>query len=153
MVTTGMIIRPLRCDEVGSLVRLCGEHAAYERADYEPEGKSEHLRRAIVAEAPRLGCLVAEVDGRIVGYATCTRDFSTWRAAEYLYLDCLYIIPEFRGLGIGGRMMQAAGSHARSLGCAIVEWQTPIWNENAIRFYKRLGATASEKIRFRWDRR
>ena len=98
-----MTIRPLRCDEIASLVHLCSEHATYEKADYAPVGKSESLRRAIAAEPPRLWCLVAEIDSRIVGYATCTRDFSTWRAAEYLYLDCLYIIPKFRGLGIGGQ--------------------------------------------------
>lgn len=146
-----MTIRPLRCDEIASLVHLCGEHAAYEKADYVPEGKSEPLRRAIAAEPPRLWCLVAEIDSRIVGYATCTRDFSTWRAAEHLYLDCLYIIPEFRGLGIGARMMQAVRRYATSLGCATVEWQTPAWNANAIRFYERLGAASSEKIRFRWE--
>lgn len=42
-----MTIRPLRCDEIASLVHLCGEHAAYEKADYASEGKSESLRRAM----------------------------------------------------------------------------------------------------------
>jgi hypothetical protein len=79
-----MTIRPLSSDEIASLVHLCGEHAAYEKVEYAPEGKREHLRRAIAAEFPRLWCLVAEIDSRIVGYATCTRDFSTWRAAEHL---------------------------------------------------------------------
>jgi GNAT superfamily N-acetyltransferase len=151
VTTAEVLIRPLRRDEIGSLVTLCGEHAAYERADFAQDGKSEHLEHAIFANPPRLWCLVAEIDGLIVGYATCTKDFSTWRAREYLHLDCLYLVPEYRGLRIGGRLMKAIGRHAVSLGCTTVEWQTPPWNANAIRFYGRLGAARSDKVRFRWD--
>jgi GNAT superfamily N-acetyltransferase len=151
VIAAEVFIRPLRHDEIAELVRLCGEHATYERADFAPDGKSEHLERAIFTDPPRLWCLVPEVDGLIVGYATCTKDFSTWRAGEYLHLDCLYLVPEYRGLGIGARLMKAIGSHAVSLGCTTVEWQTPPWNASAIRFYGTLGATASKKVRFRWN--
>jgi GNAT superfamily N-acetyltransferase len=96
---------------------------------------------------------VAEADGAIAGYATCTRDFSTWRAAEYLHMDCLYVAPGFRNAGIGGEMMRALSRHAGALGCATVEWQTPAWNADAVRFYERLGAEATEKMRFAWAAR
>jgi GNAT superfamily N-acetyltransferase len=146
-----MLIRPLRRHEIDTLVGLCVDHAVYEMAEFVPDGKSERLERAIFAEPPQLWCFVSEVDGVIVGYATCTKDFSTWRAEEYLNLDCLYLVQEARGLGIGAALMQAIRSHAISLGCATVEWQTPSWNARAIRFYGRLGAAASDKVRFRWN--
>ena len=146
-----LLIRPVRSDEIAVLLRLCREHAVYEKSDFLPAGKSEHLRCAIFAAPPRLWCFVAVADGVIAGYATCTKDFSTWHAEEYLHLDCIYLVPKYRGLGIGTKMMQAIARHAASLGCASMEWQTPAWNKNAIQFYRRLGSIAREKVRFRWD--
>ena len=79
-----------------------------------------------------------------MGYATCTRDFSTWKAAEYLYVDCLFINPGYRDAGLGAEMMRIIARNASQLGCATLEWQTPAWNRNAARFYERLGALERE---------
>jgi len=68
-------------------------------------------------------------------------------------MDCLYLQPAYRGRGIGWEMMRAVARQAHELGCAFIEWQTPAWNETAARFYANLGATRSEKIRFRWNLR
>ena len=146
-----VVIRPVRANELDAVVRLCAEHAAYEDFAFQRDGKTDLLSRAIFSAEPRLWCFVAEVDGAIAGYATCTRDFSTWRAADYLHLDCLYVAPEFRKAGIGAAMMRVVSRHAAALGCATVEWQTPSWNSDAARFYQRLGAEATEKLRFAWS--
>jgi GNAT superfamily N-acetyltransferase len=65
-------------------------------------------------------------------------------------MDCLYVVPAYRNAEIGAEVMQAIARHAEAIGCATLEWQTPIWNINAARFYKKLGAGSSEKIRFCW---
>ena len=145
-----VVIRPVRASELDAVVRLCSDHAAFERSGFQRGGKADLLSRVVFSAVPRLWCFVAEADGAIVSYATCTRDFSTWRAADYLHMDCLYVTPECRNAGIGEEMMRVVSRHADALGCATVEWQTPAWNADAARFYERLGAEATEKLRFAW---
>jgi GNAT superfamily N-acetyltransferase len=143
-------VRPMRPSDVQVVVRLCEELAAFERAEFCPDGKTEGLSRALFATVPQLWGFVVDVEGVVVGYATCTRDFSTWRAADYLHLDCLYLLPAHRRIGIGRQVMRAITRLAAVLRCATVEWQTPIWNEDATHFYERLGATFRIKARFNW---
>jgi len=142
-----------KCEErdLDTLVQMCSHHAAYERADYQPEGKLEALQKALFVEQARLFCLVVENQNRLVGYASYTFDFSTWDAAFYLYLDCLYLEPEARGFGIGAQMMLRLQEIAKGQNCVNMQWQTPNFNERAIRFYSRLGAKAKEKARFFWN--
>ena len=99
------------------------------------------MRSIVSASVPRLWRFVAEAGGSIVGYATYTRDSSTWRAADYLYMDCLFIDPGYRNVGLGTEMMEESAQRAGALGCATLEWQTRAWNANAARFYERLGRT------------
>jgi GNAT superfamily N-acetyltransferase len=145
-----ILIRPARPRDIDQLVELCARHAAYEKAKFSPEGKAERLRSALFRKNPRLWCLVAADRKSIVGYATWTRDFSTWRAADYLHMDCLFIDSRYRNQGLGAEMMNAIARTADAMGFATIEWQTPAWNEKAARFYQGRGAQASEKLRFSW---
>jgi len=142
-------IRPARPADLEAVVALCAEHAAFERAQFCSEGKTETLGRALFDAPPRAWCLVAECGIEIVGYAVCCREFSTWMAGEYLHMDCLYVSAEHRGCGFGSRMMTAVTTIARDLGCSHIEWQTPAWNSDAVRFYDRLGAASNPKLRYK----
>jgi GNAT superfamily N-acetyltransferase len=145
------VIRPVRPAEIEVVLRFCAEHAAYEGADFSLEECRSGLARSIFERPHRLSCFVAEVDGEVAGYATCTKDLSTWRAAEYIHMDCLYLTPAYRNAGLGKEIMSVIARHADSLGCRAIEWQTPASNANAIRFYQKLGAIGSDKVRFRWN--
>jgi GNAT superfamily N-acetyltransferase len=147
------LVRVARLSDIDQLIKLSSEHARFEKATFFPEGKADRLSSAIFADIPRLWCFVAESRVSIVGYATCTKDFSTWGAADYLHMDCLYLDPAHRNAGTGTEMMRRISRHAEALNCATIEWQTPVWNSNAARFYQKLGATSCEKVRFRWERR
>ncbi|MCP2267992.1 Acetyltransferase (GNAT) family protein [Actinokineospora diospyrosa] len=63
-------------------------------------------------------------------------------------MDCLYLRPGARGRGVGQLLFEAVREQAKVLGLKEIQWQTPGWNEGAVRFYGRLGATAVEKVRF-----
>jgi ribosomal protein S18 acetylase RimI-like enzyme len=89
----------------------------------------------------------------IVGYCSYTFDFSTWDARYFLHLDCLFIEEGFRGMSIGEKLITQVIFIAKQRKCVNVQWQTPIFNEGAIRFYKRIGATGKEKQRFTFDLR
>ncbi len=94
------------------------------------------------------GAAPAGQDTELLGYATCVPEFATWAGAEYLHMDCLYLRPGHRGRGIGRALIDAVAAHAAALGLPEVQWNTPDWNDGAIRFYDRLGATARTKQRY-----
>ncbi|MEX0173360.1 GNAT family N-acetyltransferase [Streptomyces sp. LMG1-1-1.1] len=144
------VVRHARPEELPRVVELIAEHAAYEKAAAPAPGLAERLSRLLFgAEPPRLRCLVAVLpDGTLAGYATCAPELSTWDGAEYLHMDCLYLTEASRGHGLGPLLTAAVTTEARTLGLTEIQWQTPAWNEAAIRFYDRLGATSKPKRRY-----
>ncbi|MFI9047327.1 GNAT family N-acetyltransferase [Streptomyces sp. NPDC053427] len=150
---TGTGVARVRCARVADLphvVQLVSEHAAYERAAPPPTGLARRLEVLLFgSQTPRLRCFVAELnDGEIIGYATCAPEVSTWDGAEYLHMDCLFLRDGHRGLKVGPLLVEAVVAEAHELGLGQVQWQTPPWNTDAIRFYDRLGAQAKEKLRY-----
>lgn len=142
----GWAVRPARAADAPALAPLCAAHAAYERIPYAPEGHAQRLADAL--DAGRLRAWLGLLRGNAVGYASATLDFSTLTGAPFLHLDCLYLEPTARGLGLGGELLTAVAGCARALGCDQLQWQTPVWNADAIRFYDRLGAIRQEKYRY-----
>ncbi|MFC8506076.1 GNAT family N-acetyltransferase [Streptomyces sp. NPDC057411] len=143
-------VRHARPEDLDRVAELAAEHAAYEKAAPPAPGLAARLHRLLFATpSPRLRCLVAELpDTTLAGYATCAPELSTWDAAEYLHMDCLYLTEAARGHGLGALLVAAVQAEATALGLTEVQWQTPPWNEGAIRFYDRLGATSKEKRRY-----
>jgi len=123
-------------------------HATYERSSFDAAGHAERLESFLTGPSPRLTVWLATSDGQSIGYAAVTREFSTWRAREYLHLDCLFVVEPFRSQGVGRRLLLAVRKFARAAGLDEVQWQTPQWNESAIRFYLRAGALEEKKSRF-----
>lgn len=146
-------VRHARPADLPRIAELADEHAAYEKALPLAPGLAGRLDALLFrTPQPRLRCLVAELPGgEIVGYATCAPEVSTWDGAEYLHMDCLFLRDGHRGLGLGPLLTDAVVAEARALGLTEVQWQTPAWNEGAIRFYNRLGADAKEKLRYTWQ--
>ncbi|MFD9247589.1 GNAT family N-acetyltransferase [Streptomyces sp. NPDC059556] len=143
-------VRPARPEDLPRVVELIAEHAAYEKAAPPAPGLADRLAGLLFGtEPPRLRCLVAALpDGTLAGYASCAPEPSTWDGTEYLHMDCLYLTEASRGHGLGPLLMAAVRAEAGRLGLAEIQWQTPAWNESAIRFYDRLGATSKEKHRY-----
>jgi GNAT superfamily N-acetyltransferase len=149
-VSAAARVRRAERSDLPRVAELAAQHAEYERAAPPVPDLAKRLSALLFdTPAPRLCCLVAEApDGEVVGYATCAPELSTWEGREYLYLDCLFLAPGHRGLGLGALLMEAVAERARGLGLPEVQWQTPAWNDGAIRFYARLGALGTDKRRF-----
>lgn len=141
-------IRECKATDLDTLVALCAKHANYERATYEARGKKEKLNDALFSDNKKLYGIVAEVAGEVIGYATYTFDFSTWEAQKFIYLDCLYLEAAYRNFGIGQALMEKVIEIGQTQNCINMQWQTPDFNEKAIRFYKRIGGIGKEKVRF-----
>jgi len=133
------------------LIDLCQKHAEYEMASFNSVGKEDNLKKALFSDPPKLFCLVVEVSEIIVGYASYTFDFSTWDAATFMHMDCLYLDEEARGFGIGKILIEKLKQIAKDKNCINIQWQTPVFNERAIKFYHRIGGTGKDKVRFFLD--
>ncbi|MGB4776177.1 MAG: GNAT family N-acetyltransferase [Daejeonella sp.] len=142
------IIRKCCESDLDRLVELCKNHADYEQAAYQAQGKKELLKEAIFSEHNRLNCFIIEVDQSVAGYFTYTFDFSTWDARQFLYLDCLYLEPACRSLGIGAKVFTELEKIAKENKCVNIQWQTPVFNERAIKFYHKIGGIGKDKVRF-----
>ncbi|MCX5193696.1 GNAT family N-acetyltransferase [Streptomyces sp. NBC_00249] len=150
-MTHAPVVRPARPEDLARLVELIHEHVAYERSAPRPPGLAERLGPLLFAEDAPLWVLLAETpQGAVAGYAACSREFAFWDARSYLHMDCLYLAEQARGHGLGAALMAGVADLARELGLDHVQWQTPDWNEGAIRFYDRLGAGSQPKRRYAW---
>lgn len=140
-------IRWARPEDMADLASLCAEHAEYERSSFDPAGKEEALTRLLFATDARLKCLVAVENAQLIGYATFSVEVSTWDADRYMHMDCLFLRPEARNKGIGRALMRRIAQEALAQGVIRMQWQTPSFNVDAIRFYDRLGPEKKEKYR------
>ena len=148
-VRTAHTVRLAEPDDVETLLQLCAEHAAFEHAPCEADGKPAKLTAALFGAIPKVRAWVAILRDQMVGYATATEDFSTWLAAPFLHMDCLFVRPAHRNSGIGAVLLSTVVQYAKDRGLGEVQWQTPVWNTDAVRFYLRHGASAQQKVRFR----
>jgi GNAT superfamily N-acetyltransferase len=132
------------CAPVRALVEA---HARYERSTAAPPPDWAQQIAALIATG-RIDLFVAVAGGTPIGYASMTQDVSTWTGKTYGHLDCIYLEETQRGQGVGRLLLAAVADHARWLGHAELQWQTPSWNSRAITFYRRLGAVGHAKQRF-----
>lgn len=129
------------------MLALIHELAVYER---QPEAvlatEADLLRDGFGAEK-RFHCLVAELDGVAAGFALYFYSYSTWEGRAGIYLEDLFVRPEFRGLGIGKALLAHLAGIAVAAGCARLEWSVLDWNQPAIDFYHRIGAKMKNEWR------
>lgn len=144
-------IRNLCERDLPQLLQLCQAHAAFEHCDFDASRKEEGWRQYLLGGERIATCWVVEHQEELIGYASFMKQFSTWDAKYYLYLDCLYLDAAYRGLGLGRQLMQKIKDFGRTQQCVEIQWQTPTFNERAIDFYKAVGAKAKSKERFFWD--
>lgn len=135
-------------DQLHELIR---QHAEFERD--QARFSIGELRALFGSNTPPVTILVAASGQELLGYAALTFDFSLWRARRWAHLDCLFVHERHRGRAVGSALLTRARLLAREAGADRLEGQTPQWNERAIGFYEREGATLTHKARFRFDLR
>jgi len=89
--------------------------------------------------------ILAEVDGQPAGFALYFYNYSTFLAKPGLYLEDLYVYPEYRKSGVGKALFNALKEQARAEGCGRMEWSVLDWNKDAWEFYEAQGAIAMEE--------
>ena len=140
-----MIIRPAKSEEVGEVLQLIQDLATYEKAPEQVEARQEDLLNTIFASDPRVFCDLVEVDGQIAGMAIWFLNYSTWQARHGIYLEDLFIKPEYRGRGYGKALLKHLAKICDEKGYGRLQWWVLDWNSPAIEFYKSLGAEAMDE--------
>ncbi len=134
-------LRPSTPADLPAIVALIRELAAFEKLEHLVVVTPESLRPQLFGERPAAEAVVAEVDGAVVAFALFFTNFSTFLGRPGLYLEDLYVQPAQRGRGLGKALLSHLGALAVARGCGRFEWSVLDWNENAIRFYEKMGAT------------
>jgi len=132
-----MKIRSYEKRDAKPLVALVRALARYEKLKPLSPAAARRLIRDV---GRRIRVLIAEVDGKPVGYAIYLFTYSSFLARPTLYLEDLFVLPEHRRLGLGGAFFRALRTEARREGCGRMEWVVLDWNTPALKFYRKLGA-------------
>jgi GNAT superfamily N-acetyltransferase len=133
------LLRPAEPRDCGDLNRLILALAEYEKLTHMAEGTPEGLHAALFGDRPACEALMAERQGRAVGFALWFTTFSTFLCKPGLYLEDVFVEPEHRGIGIGKAILQRLAALALARDCGRFEWRVLDWNAPSIRFYESLG--------------
>ena len=135
-------IRAARPSDVGLILEFVRELAAYERLSRLVTATEPVLTEALFGPRPGAEVLLAFQHDAPAGFAVFFHNFSTFLASRGLWLEDIYVKPQFRGKGYGRALLLHVARIAQERGCARFEWAALDWNTPAVEFYKALGAKA-----------
>ena len=136
------MIREAKISDVQAIYDLIVELAIYEKEPDAVVASVADIRENLFGTNPVAYCHVAEVDGQVVGIAIWFLNYSTWLGKAGLYLEDLFVKPEFRGSGLGLSLMKTLAQVCVDRGYERFQWWVLDWNEPSINFYKSIGAEA-----------
>jgi GNAT superfamily N-acetyltransferase len=135
-----LFIRPATAQDCPLILSLIRELADFEKLLPEVVATETSLRATLFGARPGAEVLIAELGGKGVGFALFFSSYSTFLAKPGIYLEDLFVIPAHRSAGVGLALLREIAKIALSRDCGRFEWSVLDWNENALRFYRRLGA-------------
>jgi GNAT superfamily N-acetyltransferase len=138
-------IEPATVRDVPVLLRLIRALAEYERLTDSVVATEISLAESLFGDEPHAKALIARAGADAVGFALWFHNYSTFLGRPGLYLEDLFVVPEWRGRGVGRALLTHLARIAVDRGCGRMEWSVLDWNETAIRFYRSLGAAPMDE--------
>jgi GNAT superfamily N-acetyltransferase len=126
--------------DIPTILRCIRALAEYEGLADKVVATEERLREALFGDQPAAEVVLAEDGDSVAGFALWFRSFSTFLARPGIYLEDLFVFPDYRRRGLGRRLLAHLARTAVERGYGRVEWAVLDWNQDAMRFYKSLGA-------------
>ncbi len=102
------------------------------------------IERDFFGSQPKVFCEIVESGGEVAGFAIWFLNYSTWQGKHGIYLEDLFVKPQFRGQGLGKALLQRLAQICTENGYGRFQWWVLDWNEPAIEFYKSFGAIAMD---------
>lgn len=143
--SAGLVIERATPDDVPTIIALVRELAEFERLAHEVRIEAKSLHEHLFGPRPYAEAVMARLAGATVGFALFFHNYSTFVGRPGLYLEDLYVRPEYRGRGYGESLIRHLARLAVERGCGRFEWWVLDWNEKAIAFYRKLGAVAMDE--------
>ncbi len=140
-----MSIRPATINDTDEILAMIYELALYEKAPEEAKATREQIIESFFSEDPKVFCEIVEVDGSIAGFAIWFLNYSTWQGKHGIYLEDLFVRPQYRGKGFGKALLKHLAAICEARGYGRFQWWVLDWNQPAIDFYKSLGAVAMDE--------
>lgn len=135
----GFVIREANSSDINLIFDFICDLADYEKLRHDVTATPEILHESIFVKK-QAEVLIAELDGVPVGFALYFHNFSTFKGKACLYLEDIFIKPQYRGKGFGKAIFNRLAQIAVERGCDRFDWAVLDWNEPSINFYKSLGA-------------
>ncbi|WP_375194567.1 GNAT family N-acetyltransferase [Sphingobium sp.] len=126
--------------DIGTIYAFILALADYEKLSHQVKADRETLAKYLFGPRPMAEVLIADHEGKAIGFALFFHNFSTFEGRPGLYLEDLFVIPEARGLGAGKALLSRLAQLAIKRDCARLEWWVLDWNAPSIAFYRSLGA-------------
>lgn len=133
-------IRPVQPSDVSTLFSLITALAEYEKLSHQVTGSPQALADHLFGERTYAESILADWEGTSVGFALFFPNYSTFLTKPGLYLEDIFVLPEYRRRGIGKAMLSYVTQLARQRGVGRLEWTVLDWNDPAIAFYQKIGA-------------
>jgi len=133
-------IDPASAADAATIFGLIKELAEFEHLSHEVVATEESLREQLFGEQPGAEVIIGRVGGEVVGFALYFPNFSTFLGRRGLYLEDLYVRPQFRGQGHGEQLLRHLAHLCVERGYGRLEWSVLDWNQRAIDFYQSMGA-------------
>ena len=146
-MTTGLIVRSATPADVPAIFNLIQALAEYEKLSHAVTGNPENLEQHLFGSKPYAEAIIAEYEEKSVGFALFFHNYSTFLTQPGIYLEDLFVLPEYRRQGIGKALLTYLAKLAVSRDCGRLEWSVLDWNESAIAFYKSMGASILDEWR------
>jgi GNAT superfamily N-acetyltransferase len=140
-----LVIRAAVAADSAILLKFIVDLAIYEKAEHEVLATEDTIRSSMFGENSQVNGLICELDGVAIGSAIYFYNYSTWLAKSGLYLEDLYVAPEYRGKGAGLALLKAMAKIAVDKDCARFEWSCLDWNTPSREFYASIGSKAQEE--------
>jgi GNAT superfamily N-acetyltransferase len=136
----GIRIVPAQASDVPVILAMIKALAEYEQLTHEVVATEDDLRQSLFGPRPAGEVVLAYAGDAPIGFALFFHNFSTFLGRHGLYLEDLFVVPEWRGKGVGKQLLAHIAAIAESRKCGRMEWAVLDWNESAIAFYRRMGA-------------
>ena len=131
--------------DVSVVLKLIKGLADFEKLSHEVSTSEERLRETLFGSSPGADVLIAYSAEDAVGFAVFFQSYSTFLGRPGIYLEDLFVLPEWRKQGIGRRLLERVAQTAVDRGCGRMEWSVLDWNKAAFEFYESLGAQAMDQ--------
>lgn len=135
-----IVIRKASVDDSSVILSFVKELAIYEKSENEVVATVEDIERNLFDDRTTTEAVICTYDDKPIGFAVYFLNFSTWLGKNGLYLEDLYVSPDFRGCGAGKKLLKYLAQLAVEFNCGRFEWSVLDWNEPAIDFYESIGA-------------